>query len=157
MPDAEPPGAVFERVLTLEPRSARVVVDERLIVPAASAQRLVVRSSLPLLAPRGLGSLPEGVPLDEVSRERAGDVPPSAGGLATYRNSCAFAVSWNAADVERAAWTPYRSTGTLALTFAPGWRRTTYAYAGAESADEARRFVQAERAWIAANPAPGRR
>jgi amino acid transporter len=165
MPDAEPPGAVFERVLTLEPRAARVIVDERLIVPvderlvvpAASAQRLVVRSSLPALVPSRSGSPGADVPLDEVSRERAGDVPPSAGGLATYANGRAFAVTWNAADVERAAWTPYRSTGTLALTFAPGWRRTTYAYAAAASVDEARRFVQAERAWLAANPGPGRR
>jgi amino acid transporter len=157
MPDANPPGALFERVLTLEPHAARVVVDERLVVPAASPQRLVVRSSLPALAMRPLGTGREDVPLDDVPRDRAGDVSAAAGGLATFARGRAFAVTWNAAGVERAAWTPYRSTGTLALTFAPGWHRTTYAYAGAASAEEARWFVQAERAWLAANPAPGRR
>jgi amino acid transporter len=157
MPDADPPGALFERVLTLTPDSARVVVDERLVVPPASRQRLVVRSSLRALASHTSAGIRGDVPLDDVPRDRAGDVPASAGGLATYQDERAFAVTWSAADVERATWTPYRSTGTLVLTFAPGWHRSTYAYAAAASADEARRFVQAERAWLAANPGPGRR
>ncbi len=156
MPDADPAGIAFERILTLEPRAARVVVDERLVAPPASRQRLVVRSSLPALAAHAnRAGKRDDLPLDAAARDQAGDV--TTGSIATYRQRRAFAVTWNPADAERASWTPYRSTGTLALTFAPGWHRTTYAYAVATSADGARSIVQAERDWLAANPAPGRR
>jgi hypothetical protein len=156
MPDAEPSGAVFERTLTLEPHAPRVAVDERLVVPAGSAQRLVVRSSLPALAYHAMGGVRRDVPLDGVPRERADDIPADVNGLATYLDDRAFAVTWNASDVEHAGWTPFRSTGTLALTFAPGWRRITYAFAAAASIGDARRFAEAERAWLAANPGASR-
>ncbi len=155
MPDAAPAGLTFERIVSLAPHSWRVVVDERLTAPpraSLGAQRAIVRSSLPALAligpgPVGLDPFPP--PL--------GAAAPASNGLATFRGKAVFAVSWRAGDVERASWTAYRSTGTLALTLAPGWRRATYVYAPASSADAARRIAQAERAWIAANPAPERR
>jgi glycosyl hydrolase family 35/amino acid permease-like protein len=155
MPDAAPSGVTFERVVSMAPHEWRVVVDERLIAPAGASlgdQRAVVRSSLPALAligagPVGLDPFPPGPP----------GAAPAENGLATLRDGAVFSVAWRAGDVERASWTAYRSTGTLALTLAPGWRRVTYAYAPAASVDEARRFAQAERTWIAANPAPDRR
>jgi hypothetical protein len=37
----------------------------------------------------------------------------------------------------------------------PGaWHRVVYAYAAAPSLDAARAFVEAERAWVSANPPP---
>ena len=141
MPDAAPAGLTFERIVTLAPRSSRIVVDEHLVLPAGGgpgdAQRAIVRSSLPPLFP----------------------TPPATGpaledGAAwNVRDGCVFAVAWRPADVEHVTWTPYRSTGTLALTLAPGWRRTVYAFAPISSAADARRFVDGERAWVAAHPA----
>ena len=155
MPDAVPAGVTFERIVSLAPHASRVVVDERLVAPPHASlgeQRAVVRSSLPALALLGPGP----VGLDPFPPAPPGAAPAS-NGVATFRGGAVFSVAWRDGDVERASWTAYRSTGTLALTLAPGWRRVTYAYAPATSVDEARRIAQAERAWIAANPAPDRR
>jgi amino acid transporter len=171
MPDAQPGGLTFERIVTLEPRSARVVVDERIIGADGTAQRAVVRSSSPFLVhePTASGRAFLDLPLDDIPRELAAVVPATAGGIATYRaglgtvtrrEGFVFAVTWRPEDAERATWTPYRSTGTVALTLAPGWRRIAYALTHVDGIDdeaEARTLVEAERAWVGANPAPSRR
>jgi hypothetical protein len=156
MPDASPAGLTFERVVSLAPHAWRVVVDERLVAPSQASlgdPRVVVRSSLPALALLGAGP----VGLDPFPAAPPGGAAPESNGLATFRGGAVFSIAWRRGDIERASWTAYRSTGTLALTLAPGWRRVTYAYAPAASVDEARRFAQAERTWIAANPASDRR
>jgi hypothetical protein len=66
------------------------------------------------------------------------------------------AVSWRAGDVESAGWEPHRSNGTLRMVLAPGWTRVTYAIGRVRSREAAAAFVEAERAWVAANPAPAR-
>ena len=171
MPDARPAGATFERVVSLEAGVARVAVDECLDVPSGvpvpPGQRAVVRSSLPLLsvpAPAGPhASVPPAtgaagaaaaVALDGLPRDRAVTLPREQTAVGEYRDGFAFVVAWPPGAVERAAWTPYRSTGTLALTLAPGWRRTVYSYAWAGDVAAARAFMEAERTWVAANPGP---
>ena len=83
-------------------------------------------------------------------------MPQAQTALAGFRNGIAFAVAWRAGDIELASWTPYLSTGTLALTLAPGWRRVTYSAVDLADVAGARAFAEAERAWVAANPATGR-
>ncbi len=141
MPDADPPGLTFERIVSLEPHATRVVVDERLVAPpgVTTPQRAVVRASLPYL-----------------TLQQPGDVPDGQASLFGYRNGIAFVVAWRAGDVERASWTPFLSTGTLALTLAPGWRRVTYSAVEVGDLAGARAFAEAERAWVAANAATGR-
>jgi amino acid transporter len=157
MPDADPPGVTFERIVSLEPGTARVVVDERLVFPAGAAttQRTVVRSSLPILS-NAVNAYADAVavPLDAFPRDRAGTVPEPQNGVGGYLGGVAFVVAWPPGDVEQAVWTPYLSTGTLALTLAPGWRRTTYAAELAAGPAAARAFAEAERAWVAANRPP---
>lgn len=160
MPDAEPTGSTFERTVSLDPRSSRVVVDEQLAPPPGSTatQSAVVRSSLPAFA--GHPATPSGaadVALDPLPRDRAGDLPPDQDAIGSYRDGFAFVVAWPHGDVERASWTPYRSTGSLALTLAAGNRRIVYAVRAAGDVAAARRFIEAERGWVAANPPPGRR
>ena len=159
MPDANPPGVTFERIVTVEPASSRVVVDERVVSPPGGpARRAVVRSSLPFLARRPRirpdGRTDDPVALDDVARDRAGALAAGRTALGTFRGGFAFVVSWPPRAVERAVWTPYRSTGTLALTLAPGWRRTVYSFAWVGDVAAARAFMEAERAWAAANPGP---
>jgi hypothetical protein len=67
-----------------------------------------------------------------------------------------LAVSWRPGDVEAASWEPHRSNGTLRIVLAPGLRRVTYSLARLATRDAVLRFAEAERAWVAANPAPGR-
>jgi hypothetical protein len=159
MPDSDPPGLTFERVVSLAPHSSRIVVDERLVPPGGmpTNQRAVVRSSLPYLS-AALSPLTgvAAVALDSFPREKPSEVPQAQTVLAGYRNGIAFAVAWRAGDVERAGWTPYLSTGTLALTLAPGWRRVTYSAVEVGDVARAQAFAEAERAWVAANPATGR-
>ncbi len=168
MPDADPPCATFDRVVSLEPDAPRAIVDERLVLPGGAVassraavtarQRAVVRSSMPLLArqPRDVlrGRDDDAIFLDPVPRDRAGDVPPAQTALGTFRDGFAFVVAWAPGTVEHASWTPYRSSGTLALTLAAGWRRTIYSYAWVGDLAGARAFFEAERAWAAANPGP---
>ncbi|MDB5093167.1 MAG: hypothetical protein JWO85_1268, partial [Candidatus Eremiobacteraeota bacterium] len=122
----------------------------------AMNQRAVVRSSLPYLS-AGVSPLTgaSAVALDPFPRDQPGDVPQAQTVLAGYRNGIAFAVAWRAGDVERASWTPYLSTGTVALTLAPGWRRVTYSAVEVADLAAAQAFAEAERAWVAANPATG--
>jgi hypothetical protein len=145
MPDANPTGLGFERVVSLEPHAARVVVDERLVLPPGSAsnQRAVVRSSLPMLF---------ATPLDPLSRASASALPAGSTALGGFRDGAAFVVAWGPGEVESGSWTPYRGTGTLALTLAPGWSRIVYAYAPVASLDAGRTMLEAEREWVAANP-----
>ncbi len=160
MPDATTSGTAFERIVTLEPGTPRAIVDERLIVPPASAarQHAVVRSSIPALVlhppspPRE--SPDEDATLDAAPRDRASNLGPAQTALGTFRDGFAFVVAWAPGAVEHASWTPYRSTGTLALTLASGWRRTIYSYAWVGDLAGARAFFEAERAWAAANPGP---
>ena len=158
MPDADPAGLTFERIVSLEPGTTRVVVDERLVPPpgAPATQRAVVRSSLPYLA-AGVNARigTAATPLDPLPRERAGDVPSQQTMLGGYLGGVAFVVAWPPGAVERATWTPYFSTGTLSLTLARGWRRTTYSAAEVGDVAAARAFAEAERAWVAANPGAG--
>jgi hypothetical protein len=144
MPDARPSGVRFERIVSLEPHASRVVVDERLVLPDGSdgSQRVVLRSSLPPLM---------GTPLDAFSHATATALPSGSSAIGGYRDGFAFVVAWRPDDVEAASWTPYRSTGTLALTLVPGWRRIVYAYAPAASVEAGRAFLEAERGWVAAN------
>jgi hypothetical protein len=87
------------------------------------------------------------------------------GVVATYRrfdgsgSAHVTVVAWRPGDVTSADWTPYRSTGTLALTFTltpTVWHRVIYAFAPARDAASARAFAEAERAWVSANPPPSR-
>jgi hypothetical protein len=138
-PDIVPRGARFEKTVTLEADAPRLVVDERVVFTAGRGvdlQRAVSYAALAL--PEQGGTLE--------TNPRAG----AAGWNAA--SATAIAVSWNPGAVERATWTPYRSTGTLMLVAAPGTVRTSYAVAPARSADEAVAFARAEREWIAANP-----
>ena len=161
--DVQPNGARFERLLTLQPGTARLVVDERVTFAAgadAGRQRGVVLSALS----SALDS--NGKPTRTLY---AGETPVAlAGPLAAERGIYllrpngtrgwfVLAVSWRAADVESAAWEPHLSNGTLRMVLAPGWRRVTYALASAPTRAAALAFVEAERAWVAANPAPERR
>jgi hypothetical protein len=77
--------------------------------------------------------------------------------VSAYLDGFAFVVAWPDSDVASATWTPYRSTGTLALTMTPGvWHRTVYSYAAEPTLASARAFAQAERAWVSAKPPPSR-
>ncbi|HEY4440467.1 MAG TPA: hypothetical protein VGN14_08400, partial [Candidatus Elarobacter sp.] len=163
----------FQRVVSLEPASARVVVDESLTVlrfglrngavvsePVAPGsgdfKRAVIHSSLPFLsAAVNQWSKSAAIPLDSVPRDRVATLPSSQTAMGGYLDGIAFVVCWPPGAVERATWTPYRSTGTLSLTLAPGWRRTVYAAAEEPDIAAARRFAEAERAWVAANPGAG--
>ena len=151
MPDANPSGVAFEKVVSLAPHATRLVVDERLVPPPAAVamQRAVVLSSLPglFVGPEERGA----VALDPLVRAAAAELPSSLTALGTLRGGMATIVAWNAPDIERASWTPYRSTGTLALTLAPGWRRIVYALRPVASREAGRAAVEAEAAWVAAN------
>ena len=160
MPDAEPAGMTFERTVTLDPRSSRVVVDEQLVPPsgASATQRVVMRSSMPAFTgPRTATNGSDGGALDPFQRELAGDLPLTQHAIGSYRDGFAFVVAWPPDDVERASWTPYRSTGSLSLTLATGTRRVVYAVGAVYGVATARRFIEAEQGWVSANPAPGRR
>lgn len=151
MPDANPSGIAFEKVVSLAPHASHLIVDERLVPPPAAVtmQRAVVLSSLPglFVAPGQRGA----VALDPFARGTAGDLPAGLSALGTLRGGLAAIVAWSASDVEHATWTPYRTTGTLALTLAPGWQRLVYALDPAPSVEAGRAAVEAEAAWLAAN------
>ena len=161
-PDVVPSGARFERVLALTADADRLIVDERFTPRAGGeSQRLVSLSALAVLRPGDFDSMPNIIagpartPLDrEVELDpRFGGVTLEQGWTGAGRDM--LAVSWRPGDVEAASWKPAQSNGTLRLVFAPGaWRRVTYAAGRPETADERRRFGEAERAWAAANPAP---
>ena len=169
MPDVEPAGTTFERVVTLDAASSRVVVDERIVAPpgARKTQRLVVRSSLPLLrdvvpTPPSLmprmepPALPHAI-LDAPYCRTSCTLDAAHPSAGAFRDGFAFVVAWRQGDVMSASWSPYRSTGTLALTMTPGvWHRIVYAYAAVASLREARAFAEAERAWVSANPVTAR-
>ncbi|HEY0394587.1 MAG TPA: amino acid permease [Candidatus Elarobacter sp.] len=162
VPDVVPNGARFERVVSLLPGAARLVVDERATFapgPGAEAQRAVVLSALSTANDRD----------GKAQRTlRAGDDAPAAGGALDAPRGVfllepdgpagylVVAVSWRPGDVESAAWEPHRSNGTLRLVLAPSWRRVTYAMARVPTRAAATAFVEAERAWVAANPARAR-
>ncbi len=140
MPDAPPAGARFAKTIALGRDDDRLVVDTCAAFPgdATATQRAVLRSSLPALAPQPAA------------------LAAAGGGIARAGDGFAAAVSWAPGDVEAAAWTAYGGTGTLALTLAPDRpHRVTYALRAAAGPAEAQAFVKAERAWVAANPAPG--
>jgi hypothetical protein len=164
-PDVVPDGAAFERVLALG-AADRLVADLRLTPRgAATAQRLVSYSAI---AERG-------DTVDDGTAPRPSDRPatldPGAGGVAFTATATAggdggvarhpvvkvVSVAWRPEDVEAATWTPARSNGTLRLVLAPdSWRRLTFASATVRDTAEAAAFVQAERRWVAANPAPAK-
>ncbi len=159
VPDVVPSGARFERVVSLDPDSARLVVDERVAFgagPGCDAQRGVVLSAL-ALEPDSRGVQRRALFVDRAAVTGAStlDAPH---GVAVIENAgkarFALAVSWRPGDVESASWVPQRSNGTLRLVLAPGWRRVTYALSRVDTPAEGRAFVEAERAWVAANPAP---
>jgi hypothetical protein len=156
MPDTDPANLTFEKVVSLDAASSRVVVDERAIAPnaAATMQPIVVRSSLPLLFNLGPAmQIPDA--LVPTTCAPTCPLPPQQRSVAAYRDGTVFVVAWADGAIASATWTPYRSTGTLALTMAPGtWHRVVYAYAAAPSLEAARAFVEAERAWVSANPPP---
>jgi hypothetical protein len=156
MPDADPANLTFEKVVSLDAASSRVVVDERAVAPNAAAkmQPIVVRSSLPLLFNlQPAMQIPDA--LVPTACAPTCTLPPQQRSVAAYRDGTVFVVAWADGAIASATWTPYRSTGTLALTMTPGaWHRVVYAYAAAPSLDAARAFVEAERAWVSANPPP---
>ncbi len=157
VPDVLPSGARFERVVSLSPQSARLVVDERAAFkagPGCKNQRGVVLSALTLASDHGV---PRKVFVDGEPVSRAHAVlSPRGVALAEYDATArlVLAVSWRPGDVESASWEPHRSNGTLRMVLAPGWRRITYALSRVDTPADAQAFVEAERAWVAANPAP---
>ena len=159
VPDVVPHGARFERIVTLMPDTARLVVDERVTFGVGFAyerQRGVVLSAL-VTAPDTHGIAHRQLFAAGASVTSAGQLD-APNGIALIGDNVAgggivLAVSWRPRDVESASWTPQRSNGTLRLVLAPGWRRVTYALTRVKTAAEADAFVEAERAWVAANPA----
>jgi hypothetical protein len=159
VPDVVPGGAHFERIVSLQPGTARLAVDERVLFgagPNCENQRGVVLSAL-AVDPDARGEPRRSLVVDAVPVTVAGtlDAPH---GVALIENAgtarFVLAVSWRPGDVESASWQPQRSNGTLRLVLAPGWRRVTYALSRVDTPADARAFVEAERAWVAANPAP---
>jgi hypothetical protein len=144
----------YERILTLEAASPRLIVDERITIsggPWSPLVRAVQRSSLPNLLYEGARETSV-FPVASAARNAivAGFVPERSSGHVTV-------VDWAPGDIASAVWTPYRSTGTLALTMAAGvWHRIVYAYAAVPSLTDARAFAEAERAWVSANPMAAR-
>lgn len=117
---------------------------------AAPAQRLVSYTAISERGPTlddGTASAPS---------DRPATLDPHGGGVTfTRKGAPLFSVAWRPDEVESASWTPARSNGTLRLVFAPGgWRRVTFASHTAANEADAAAFVRAERAWVAANPAP---
>jgi amino acid transporter len=150
-------GATFERRLTLPPGAHGLVVDERVqFMGPAGPRRAVSRSSLPgLLATRYAQAL-DRLPRDGTPLSAPTPIPPFvAGYLAAPGESGHVTVAaWPPGDLEAVSWTPYRSTGTLALTRNPGrWHRTVYAYETAATLTSARAFAEEEAGWVATNPA----
>ncbi len=147
MPDAPPAGALFAKTISLGRDDDRLIVDTCAAFPgdAAGTQRAVLRSALPALAPQP--SAP--------AQPQAGS-PAAEGGIARVGDGYAATVAWAPGDVEAASWTAYGATGSLALTLAPGRaHRVTFALRAVSGAPAAREAIKAERAWVAANPAPG--
>jgi len=140
----------YDRILTLEPRTRRLIVDERVTIAGnvPTSVRAVQRSSLPgLLVAAGDSEL---FPPRESARSAI---------AASYRAGSAhvMVVTWKRGDVTRATWKRYRSTGTLSLLMTlRAWHRVVYAFAPAASPAQARTFAQAERAWVSANPVTAR-
>ena len=155
-PDVAPAGARFERVLAIGSDGARVIADVRFTPHGnAGAQRLVEYSAIAGTAT----TLDDGITRHPSNHAAVLDSHDGGvafiGRFAPYRASRVFVVAWRPGDVAAASWQPARSNGTLRLVFAPGgWRRLTFASAPAPSEAAAQRFVQAERGWVAANPAP---
>lgn len=158
VPDAAPSGARFERAVTLMPGTARLVVDERVRFaagPGCEQQRGIVLSALST-APDAKGVPQRQLVIAGLPVTTAGTLSAPTGVALVERSGndrFVVAISWRPGDVESASWTPQRSNGTLRLVLAPGWRRVTYALTRAKTAAEADAFVEAERAWVAANPA----
>ncbi|HYZ14870.1 MAG TPA: amino acid permease, partial [Candidatus Acidoferrum sp.] len=150
-------GASFERIVTLAPDAHRIVVDERVrLTSTGGGREAVARSSLPGLLPGPDAHELDRLPRDGTSVPGPTAIPPFVAGYLTPRGEPAHVtvVAWLAGDVEALSWTPYRSTGTLALTQSPGrWHRTVYAYEAAPTLTSAREFAEEEAAWVAANPA----
>jgi Glycosyl hydrolases family 35 len=161
VPDVVPAGATFERIVSLAPDAARLVVDERARFgagPGAGAQRAVVLSAL--AAPTARDGTLDAEFVDADGTVANGRAVRAPAGVALLRRSRTFAwiavaVSWRPGDVESASWEPHRSNGTLRMVLAPGFRRVTYSLAQVDTRAAALRFAEAERAWAAANPAPG--
>ena len=161
VPDVVPSGARFERVVSLDPATARLIVDERVQFgdgPGCEAQRGVVQSAL-ALQPDPKGALTRKLYVADRPIITAATLDAPHGVAVVSDNAFGgprfvLAVSWRPGDVESASWEPQRSNGTLRLVLAPGWRRITYAMTRAETFADATAFVEAERAWVAANPAP---
>jgi hypothetical protein len=162
VPDVLPSGARFERSMTIAPDAARLIVDERAqFFPGQDCekQRAVVLSALSL-DPEGHGTA-HGMLYDRRALITGAGVLGAPSGIALIQRTTGdpgqdrfvVAVSWRPGDVESASWSPQRSNGTLRLVLAPGWRRVTYAMTRAKTAAEADAFIEAERAWVAANPA----
>jgi hypothetical protein len=148
-PDLVRGRACFARTISVAPRTARVVVDQTDTFPDAPDERGVVLDALVGRLALDGDTPPAGDPTAPVDLhpERGGIVVLTAGGVE------ATAVSWLPDEVLAARWEPHRSNGTLRLTLAPGTVRTTYALSRVDSPAAAARFGEAERGWVAANPA----
>ncbi len=148
-PDVVPSGALFERVIAIGTNADRLVVDER-FTPHGSgtAQRLVSLSAIVT----GRGPTSGQVTFDPAAGGLTIDPPLESGSLPGRQ---IVSVAWRPGDVEAVTWTNDRSNRTVRLVLAAnGWRRVTYASTYVKTDAEAQRFFQAERAWVAANPAP---
>ena len=159
VPDVVPAGARFERVVSLQPGSARLIVDEHVLFGSgagADRQRGVVLSALSTRP--NLDGKPTRIPYtasESIQGAQTLEAPRGMFMLSGYANAWnVVAVSWRPGDVESAGWEPHRSNGALRLVLAPGWRRVTYAVARMHTRPEAQAFVEAERAWVAANRPP---
>lgn len=164
VPDVISGGARFERVVALASDTARLVVDERVRFsdgPGCDRQRGVVLSALAVVPDehgnprRTLYGADGPVAEATIGTELPLTAPRGVALIETAGPSrFVLAVSWRPGDIESASWTPQRSNGTLRLVLAPGWRRVTYAMTRVDSLPAAMAFVEAERAWVAANPGP---
>jgi hypothetical protein len=159
VPDIIPGGAHFERIVSLLPGTARLTVDEAVLFgagPSCENQRGVVLSAL-AVDPDARGA-PRRTLFVDAAPVTAAETLAAPHGVALIENAgnarFVLAVSWRPGDVESASWQPQRSNGTLRLVLAPGWRRVTYALSRVDTLAAAVAFVEAERAWVAANPAP---
>jgi APA family basic amino acid/polyamine antiporter len=157
-PDVAPSGGRFEKLIMLASRNDRLIVDERFTPSGpAPAQRAVSLSAISTFRPATEQGYVVAGP-DRLPIGRPSEIDPRSGGVTLESASAGDArvsVAWRPDDVTAASWTPTQSNGTIRLAFAPGgWRRVTYAFRTFASADTARGFGEAERAWVAANRPP---
>ena len=158
-PDVVPSGARFERVVALSAAADRLVVDER-FTPRGDdpRQRLVSLSALAAFAPDDAVPAGHRRGITRTPLDRATEIDPRHGGvdrLRRRRRSGSLVISWRPATSRPRPGRPRRATARC------GWCSRRAAGGASptrsrepETAAAQRAFIEAERAWAAANPAP---